>query len=152
MLYRNIAEVLQMIVYRVEVVVRPEELPRARAMFAALVEQSRTVPGVLHFDILQDPADERRFVSVEVFADRAAVDRQGELPLVDEVLAAFDELLLEGPRGAIFGVSATEPWPGTTATTPAGTRWPIPRVAVTSPPETFTSTTPIDYPRPDGGQ
>jgi quinol monooxygenase YgiN len=138
-----------MIVYRVEVVVRPEELARAQAMFAILVEQSRTVPGVLHFDILQDPVDERRFVSVEVFQDRAAVDRQGELPLVDEVLAAFDELLLEEPRGTEFRVSATEPWPAT-ATTPAGTRGPIPRMAVTSPAEPFI-TTQVDYPRPDGG-
>lgn len=127
-----------MIVYRVEVVVRPERLRRARAMFAALVEQSRRVPGVCHFDILQDPANECRFVSVEVFEDRAAADRQGALPLVDVVLAAFDELLLEGPRGVIFRVSATEPWPGT-ATAPART-------------ETFTSTTQVDHPPPDSGQ
>jgi quinol monooxygenase YgiN len=110
-----------MIIYRVEVLVRPEELPRMRAMFAALVEQSRSVPGVRHFDILQDPTDERRFVSVEVFEDRAAVDLQGALTMVDEVVATFDESLLEGPRGTVFQVAATEPWPAT-ATTSAGTR------------------------------
>ncbi|WP_281906421.1 methyltransferase domain-containing protein [Phytohabitans aurantiacus] len=100
-----------MIIYRVEVEVRPEQLPRATTMFAELVRQSRQVLGVRHFDILQDPDDGCRFVSVEVFEDRAAVDRQSALPLVGEVISAFDGLLRVAPRGSAFHVSASEPWP-----------------------------------------
>jgi quinol monooxygenase YgiN len=109
-----------MIIYRVEVTVRPEQLPRARAMFAELVRQSRQIPGVHCFDILQDPGDGCRFVSVEVFHDRAAVDRQSALPLVDEVVAAFGDLLRAGPHGTAFHVSASEPWPAA-APSPADT-------------------------------
>ncbi|GAA4462607.1 putative quinol monooxygenase [Phytohabitans houttuyneae] len=137
-----------MIVYRVEVVVRPAELPRARLMFAAVVEQSRQLPGVHHFDILQDPANECRFVSVEVFEDQAAVDRQAELPVVAEVLAAFDGLLVDRPRGAIFHVSATQPWPATATT--AGSAGQSPHATAASPAQTLTDATQADHLRPDG--
>lgn len=100
-----------MIVYRVAVNVRPSMLARASSMFDRLTEFSREVPGVLHFDILQDPADATRFVSIEVYEDQAAVDRQSALPEVDQVMAAFDTLLSDGPHGTVFHVSSTEPWP-----------------------------------------
>jgi quinol monooxygenase YgiN/ubiquinone/menaquinone biosynthesis C-methylase UbiE len=109
-----------MIIYRVEVAVRPERLPRARTMFAELVRQSRQVPGVHTFDVLQDPDDACRFVSVEVFEDRAAVERQSALPLVREVIEEFDTLLHTQPRGTAFFVSASEPWPTPAADRSAG--------------------------------
>ena len=100
-----------MIVYRVAVKVHNDDLAEAQRIFVELARVSRQVPGVLHFDILQDPADATRFVSIEVFEDQAAVDRQGRLPEVGQVMAAFGRLLSEGPDGTIFHVSSTEPWP-----------------------------------------
>ncbi|MEU7835094.1 antibiotic biosynthesis monooxygenase [Nonomuraea sp. NPDC049129] len=44
-------------------------------MFYELADASRRVPGVINFDILQDPDEPHRFVSIEVYADEEAVDR-----------------------------------------------------------------------------
>ncbi|MFG1965366.1 putative quinol monooxygenase [Nonomuraea sp. NPDC049028] len=53
----------------------PGHLERARRMFYELADASRRVPGVINFDILQDPDEPHRFVSIEVYADEEAVDR-----------------------------------------------------------------------------
>ncbi|TMR90374.1 putative quinol monooxygenase [Nonomuraea basaltis] len=100
-----------MILYRVAVTVDPGHLDRAHRMFAELADASRRVPGVINFDILQDPGDPRRFVSIEVYADEEAVDRQGQLPQLDAVMEAFPTLLSAGPEGRKFVVSDSEPWP-----------------------------------------
>ncbi|KAA9375533.1 antibiotic biosynthesis monooxygenase [Microbispora cellulosiformans] len=100
-----------MIVYRVAVRVRAEKLNVAREMFARLATESRKVPGVIHFDILQDPADPHSFVSSEVYEDQAAIDRQERLPELDEVMRAFPEILVGCPDGTKFFVSSAEPWP-----------------------------------------
>ncbi|MBT2234737.1 antibiotic biosynthesis monooxygenase [Nonomuraea sp. NEAU-A123] len=93
------------------VTVDPRHLERARRMFAALAEASRRIPGVINFDILQDPDDPHRFVSIEVYADEDAVDRQGKLPQLHAVMAAFPTVLSAGPEGRKFVVSDSEPWP-----------------------------------------
>lgn len=84
-------------------------------MFVELSRVSRNVAGVVHFDILQDPERPTRFVSVEVYQDQQALDRQGELPELARVMAAFPRLLADGPHGTKFHVSATEPWPAEAA-------------------------------------
>lgn len=105
------------IVFRVAVTVYLPHLERARVLFTDLTHASRTVPGVLHFDILQDPAHPTRFVSIEVYQDQDALDRQEQLPELQQVMAAFGEILADGPHGTKYFVSAHEPWPST------GPRW-----------------------------
>jgi quinol monooxygenase YgiN len=58
-----------LIVFRVAVTVHEDQLERARVMFGDLSELSRLVDGVVYFDILQDPRQATRFVSIEVYAD-----------------------------------------------------------------------------------
>lgn len=99
------------IVYRVEVRVRPDQLDQARELFTALAAASRVVPGVVAFDILADPVDPARFVSCEVYRDQAALDAQGALPELEKVMAAFPRLLTGPPDGTKFFVHASEPWP-----------------------------------------
>lgn len=106
-----------MIVFRVAVQVHDAKLGEARVLFGALTQASRRVPGVVCFDILQDPEQPQRFVSIEVYQDQAALDRQGTLPELAAVMTAFDDLLTEGPDGTIFHVCGTEPWPAATIRT-----------------------------------
>ncbi|HUR03163.1 MAG TPA: antibiotic biosynthesis monooxygenase [Nonomuraea sp.] len=84
--------------------------PAARRVFAELVDASRRAPGVIDFNILQDPDYPRRFVSIEVYADEA-VDRHGELPQLDAVMETFLGLLSAGPDETKFVVSYSVPWP-----------------------------------------
>ena len=100
-----------MIVFRVAVQVREAKVSQARALFGDLTQASRAVPGVISFDILQDPGQVGRFVSIEVYEDQAALDRQAALPELSTVMATFDDLLAGRPSGTIFHVSAAEPWP-----------------------------------------
>ncbi|MGD0068325.1 MAG: putative quinol monooxygenase [Streptosporangiaceae bacterium] len=100
-----------MIIYRVAGKVRSHRMEEARRTFAELSTASRAVPGVVSFDIAQDVTDPEIFVSVEVYEDQLAVDRQGELPELHALMACLGDLLADGPHGTIFQVSATEPWP-----------------------------------------
>jgi quinol monooxygenase YgiN len=100
-----------MIVFRVAVQVRDSKIPQACVLFAALTQASRTVLGVRSFDILRDLEQPGRFVSIEVYEDQAALNRQAALPELHTVMAAFDDLLLAGPDGTIFHVASSEPWP-----------------------------------------
>ncbi|MEV0821970.1 putative quinol monooxygenase [Nonomuraea rubra] len=100
-----------MILYRVAVTVDPAHLQRAHRLFAELVDVSRRVPGVIDFDIMQDPGNPHRFVSIEVYADEEAVELQGKLPQLHAVMDAFPTLLITGPKGTKFVVLASEPWP-----------------------------------------
>jgi quinol monooxygenase YgiN len=101
----------QMILYRVTVQVREARLDRARLLLRDLVRASRAVPGVISFDILRDPDNPTRFVSIEVYENQAALDRQAVLPELDTVMAELDDLLTDGPEGTRFQVFAAEPWP-----------------------------------------
>lgn len=100
-----------MIIYRVAGKVRSRRIEEARRTFADLSAASRAVPGVVSFDIAQDVTDPEIFVSVEVYEDQSAVDRQGELPELRALMACLGDLLADGPHGTVFHVSATEPWP-----------------------------------------
>lgn len=100
-----------MIVFRVAVQVHDTKINQARALFGALTRASRLVPGVISFDILCDPEEAGRFVSIEVYEDQAALDRQAALPELETVMTTFDALLTGLPRGTVFHVSGSEPWP-----------------------------------------
>jgi len=62
------------------------------------------------FDIAQDLADPNSFVAIEVFEDRAALERQESLPEVRRTLAVLQESLVAEPEATVFHVSSSEPW------------------------------------------
>jgi quinol monooxygenase YgiN len=101
-----------MIVVRFKVRCQPEKADQAMAAFAECIAPSRAVDGVISFDIGRDVADPDSFVAVEVFEDRAALDRQESLPEVASVLGLLGESLVAAPEATIFHVSSSEPHGG----------------------------------------
>lgn len=99
-----------MIVVRFKVKCRPETAEQAMAAFQEVVPPSREVEGVISFDIGRDLVDPDSFLAVEVFEDRAALDRQESLPVVQETLGLLGDLLAGEPEATIFQVSSSEPW------------------------------------------
>lgn len=75
-----------------------------------LIAPSRTLGGVVRFDIGRDLADPNAFIATEVFEDRAALDRQESLPEVAKALAVLEDSLTGDPEATIFHVSSAEPW------------------------------------------
>jgi quinol monooxygenase YgiN len=71
---------------------------------------SRGLDGVISFDVGQDVADPNSFVAVEVFEDRAALDRQEALEAVEETIKLLGEIAASEPEATIFHVSSSEPW------------------------------------------
>ena len=82
------------------------ELERA---LRAVVVPSRAVQGVLGFDIGKDVTDATRFIATEVFEDRAALERQEELPEVKRVLELLPECLSAEPEATIYDVAPSAP-------------------------------------------
>jgi len=99
-----------MIVVRFKVKCKAEKAEELRAAFEAVVAPSRTVEGVLHFDIARDITDPNSFIATEVFADRAALARQESLPEVQEVIALLPNILATEPEATVYNVSSSEPW------------------------------------------
>src|SRR3954454_22363006 len=69
-----------MIVARFKVVCRQERTEEMTAALAAVEAPSRALPGVVHFDVTRSLCDPHTFVVLEVFEDRAALDRQEAPP------------------------------------------------------------------------
>jgi quinol monooxygenase YgiN len=99
-----------MIVVRFKVTCKPEKSEQLRAAFEAVVGPSRTVEGVLNFDIAQDLTDPNAFIATEVFEDRAALERQEALPEVNRVLQLLPDALAAEPEATIYNISSAEPW------------------------------------------
>ena len=99
-----------MIVVRFKVQCRPEKSEQALAAFQEVVAPSRAVAGVVSFDIGRDVADPDSFVAVEVFEDRAALDRQESLPVVQKAIGLLEGLVAAEPEATVFHVSSSEPW------------------------------------------
>ncbi|MDO8616892.1 MAG: putative quinol monooxygenase [Dehalococcoidia bacterium] len=101
-----------MIVVRFKVQCKPEKAEQVMAAFKEVIAPSRKVNGVVNFDIGRDLADPNSFIATEVFADRAALDRQESLPEVAKTLGILEESLAAEPEATIFHVSSSEPWGG----------------------------------------
>ncbi len=101
-----------MIVVRFKVKSQPEKAEQLRAAFEAVVGPSRSVEGVLNFDIARDLTDPDAFIATEVFADRAALARQESLPEVQRVIALLPDVLAAAPEATVYNVSSSEPWGG----------------------------------------
>lgn len=98
-----------MIVVRFKVKCRPEKTNQALALFREVVAASRPLDGTINFDMGQDITDPDSFIALEVFADRAALDRQESLPVVQKTIGLLQELLVGEPEETIFDVSPSEP-------------------------------------------
>ena len=99
-----------MIVVRFKMTCRAEKVDAVRKLLTEVVGPSRTVDGVVHFDIGHDLADPSSFIATEVFEDRAALDRQEALPEVAEVMALFEDALTKEPEATIYEVASSQPY------------------------------------------
>ena len=99
-----------MIIVRFKVQCQPEKTEQAMAAFKEIVAASRAVDGVISFDMGRDLADPDSFIAMEVFEDRAALERQESLPEVGRTLAVLEESLVAEPEATVFHVSSSEPW------------------------------------------
>ena len=98
-----------MIIERFKVKCLPEKTDQALAAFKEIVAASRPLDGVINFDMGRDIMDPDSFIAIEVFADRAALDRQESLPVVQKTMGLFQEWLAAEPEATIFHVSSSEP-------------------------------------------
>src|SRR3989304_3290395 len=99
-----------MIVVRFKVRCKPEKTEQAMAAFRDMIAPSRNADGVINFDIGRDLSDPDSFVAVEVFEDRAALERQESLPEVQKTIAFLEEVVAAAPEATVFHVSSSEPW------------------------------------------
>jgi len=99
-----------MIVVRFKVRCQPEKTEQAMAAFRDMIAPSRNADGVINFDIGRDLSDPDSFVAVEVFEDRAALERQESLPEVQRTIAFLEEVVAAAPEATVFHVSSSEPW------------------------------------------
>jgi quinol monooxygenase YgiN len=98
-----------MIVVRFRVTCQPGKTEHALAVFEPVIAPSRALDGVIHFDIARDIADPNSIIAVEVFEDRAALDRQESLPEVANVMSALPQMVAGPPEGTIFEVASSGP-------------------------------------------
>ena len=98
-----------MVVVRFKVRCRPDKTGEVKAAFEQVIGPSREVDGVISFDIAHDLADPDSFIATEVFEDRAALDRQEELPEVARTLAVLEQSLAAEPEATIFEVASSAP-------------------------------------------
>lgn len=95
-----------MIIGRFKVRCRPERAEEMAARIALVEAPSRALPGVVHFDVARSLTDPDEFVVIEVFEDRAALDRQDAQAEVAAVLDLVSD-------GALVGDYEWTVWEGT---------------------------------------
>lgn len=92
-----------MIVVRFKVRCRSDRTEEMAAAMGAVVTPSRALPGVLHFDVARDVTDPDALLAVEVFDDRAAMDRQEAQAEVARVMELMESGALDGePEWTVF--------------------------------------------------
>jgi quinol monooxygenase YgiN len=79
-----------MIIGRFKAQCRPESAEQMAAAIAAIQTPSRELPGVIHFDVARSLTDPNTFLALEVFEDRAALDRQNAQVEVANMLRLID--------------------------------------------------------------
>ena len=99
-----------MIVIRFKVQSKPDKAEQLLAALKDVIAPSRRLDGVISLDIGKDLADPNAFIATEVFADRAALERQESLAEVALVLGMMEACLAAEPEATIFEVSSSEPW------------------------------------------
>jgi len=99
-----------MIVVRFKMTCKAERTEELCTALNSVVAPSRTVEGVLNFDVARDITDPNSFIATEVFADRAALVRQESLPEVQRIIALLPDVLAAEPEATVYDVSSSEPW------------------------------------------
>ena len=98
-----------MIVVRFKVQCQADRADEVAAAMAEVVEPSRKLAGVVHFDVARDVTDQACVLAVEVFEDRSALERQEELPEVARVMSLFEAgALVDDPEYSIFEIASVE--------------------------------------------
>jgi|SRR3954447_20472009 quinol monooxygenase YgiN len=100
-----------MIVARFKVHCVSDKTQEVLQAMRAVVAPSRALPRVIHFDVAQDVTDADALIALEVFEDRAALERQEEQPEVAAVLRLVAAgALTRAPEWTIYEVeSASSP-------------------------------------------
>ena len=98
-----------MIVVRFKVQCQPGKTEHALAVFQDVIGPSRALDGVISFDIGRDIANPDSIIAIEVFEDRAALDRQESLPEVAQVMSVLPQIVAGPPEATIFHISSSEP-------------------------------------------
>ena len=98
-----------MIVLRFKVQCQPDKVAAIADAMKDVVTASRSLPGVVHFDVGRDLTDDNALVATEVFEDLDARERQETLPEVAKVMSLLPAGLLGPPEATLFRVSAAEP-------------------------------------------
>jgi quinol monooxygenase YgiN len=94
-----------MIVVRFKATCRPDRADEAVAAFQAVVAPSRTIDGVVDFDIGRDVTDPHTVIATEVFEDEAARERQESLPEVATVMSILPDCLAAPPEATVYEVT-----------------------------------------------
>ena len=98
-----------MIVLRFKVQCQPDKVAAIADAMRDVVVASRSLPGVVHFDVGRDVTDDNTLIATEVFEDVDARELQEALPEVAKVMAMLPTGVLGPPEATLFRVSAAEP-------------------------------------------
>jgi len=99
-----------MIVVRFKLRCRPEKAEQLKVAFGEVIAASRPLEGVISFDIGQDLSEADTFIGVEVFDDKATLDRQESLPVTQRTIGLLGEAVVGDLEATIYHVSSSEPW------------------------------------------
>lgn len=86
-----------MIVVRFSVKCQPDRATELRSAFSAVLAPSRSLPGVISFDVAEALDDSTVFVATEVFENAVARETQEALPEVGAVMALLKGGALAAP-------------------------------------------------------
>ncbi|MCZ7583536.1 MAG: antibiotic biosynthesis monooxygenase [Deltaproteobacteria bacterium] len=99
-----------MIAVRFKVRCRSDKAEETMKAFQEIVDASRAVKGVIHFDMGRDITDPDTFIATEVFEDRAALDRQEALPSVQRFIGVLETIVAAPPEATVYEIASAEAW------------------------------------------
>jgi quinol monooxygenase YgiN len=91
---------------------RPEQRDGLIALMRQMQDDSRHEKGCLRYGFFAAVEDPLRFVAVEEWADREALDRHFSQPHLREFARRLVELVDSPPEVAIHEIAGTSPFPG----------------------------------------
>ena len=98
-----------MVIVRFKIRCTDEKAEAVASAMAAVAAAARGLDGVIHFDIARDLTDASALIATEVFEDRAAMEREEQLPEVAEVVTLMQSGALAGPpEWTIYEVASSE--------------------------------------------
>jgi quinol monooxygenase YgiN len=95
------------IALRFKAQIQPARLDEALEAFAAVVEPSRRLDGVVSFDVARDVHEPATILAFEVFEDESARARQEALPEVERVMVLLPDVLAAPPEATVLEVASS---------------------------------------------